>query len=104
MTAKQGITIASRILTTYFLTLAAFRLMDITAAIMSFMHNSSEGYLSSPSTGYYYRIEIETFAHIVLTIALALMMALAFYRCGPKIAQFLLPPIAGEDTEPGDAI
>jgi len=108
MTAKQGVTIASRILTAYFLALAGLRLMDIPVAIMALMHYSSilkgppDGYVATPSAVYFYRVEIESLSHSVLLIALTLMMALAFYHCGPKITQFLLPPIATEGSEPSD--
>jgi len=84
MTAKQCVTIASRILTAYFLVLAGSRLMDIPVAIMAFMHYSSvlksppDGYIPTPSATYYYRVEIESIAHSVLFIALTLMMALFF--------------------------
>lgn len=96
MSTKQGVTLASRILTVYFLTLCAYRISDLPIDLMSLFHNqamqgvSTSSIYAQASDSYYYRISIEAIGHSALIIALDLMMALIFYRCGPKVARFLL--------------
>jgi hypothetical protein len=99
MTTKQAVTMVSRVLTLYFLTLAAYRIIDLPLTLMSCQHYRMSDLASGSS--YAYRVEVENLARSVLTIALDLFVALTFFRCGPGISRFLLnEPKALEQGDP----
>ena len=88
MSKEQGATLASRILTIYFLTLAFYRATDLPIGLMSFLHYRHHVELEIGN--YLYRVAVEGLAHDALIIALDLLMAMVFFRCGPAVLRFLL--------------
>ena len=88
MSKEHGLMLASRIVTLYFLTLAFYRFTDLFVELMSFFHYRHYDELGT--SNYLYRVAIEGLAHSVLIIALDLLMAITFFRCGPTVVKFLL--------------
>jgi hypothetical protein len=41
-------------------------------------------------SNYLYRVAVESLAHDALIIALDLLIAMMFFRCGPAVLKFLL--------------
>ena len=98
MTAKQGLILVSRILTVYYLTLAAYRITDLPLVLLPLFQEQT--LLKNRADTYMQRFALESLAHAALIIGLDLMMALAFYQCGPRITRFLL----GQKTEDGSNV
>ncbi len=88
MSKETGAVIASRILAIYFMTLAFYRLTDIPVEVMAYLHYRH--YAEMGIGSYLYRVEVEALSHSVLIIAVDLLVALIFLRCGPPVVRFLL--------------
>jgi hypothetical protein len=95
MTAKQGVTLASRVLCIYFLIAAGFLITDLPPNVMAYLQYSAHDGYSHTSFNFQWNL-----AHIVFMITVYLLLALLFFRCGPKLTAFLLdesPAPEGEE-------
>ncbi len=94
LTREQAVLIASRLFACYLLFWAASDITALPREILTISHElrgpSSIGYstLSAFKASYYARTFILNFLENLLRIALLLMAAGWFYRCGPKIYSF----------------
>jgi hypothetical protein len=91
MSSRQAVVAASRVLCVYMLFWAVSNLIDLPGDILPLHQHLSvlstrpaipyDGYLSR-----YYSLRIET---LILKSALELFFAGIFYRCGPRVFQFM---------------
>jgi hypothetical protein len=94
MTSEQAIRIASRTIAAYLLFWAVSDASNLPREILSLVHEfqgpGGYGYsvLSAAKASYIVRLYILYLAENVLRIALWLMAAGWFYRCGPRIQRF----------------
>jgi len=93
MTTKQGVSLASRVLSVYFLSLAVSRSVEVASLIGSLLrlHSMERRYASY--IPYFPNLPV---IGAVIVFLVELVMAFLFYRCGPGVARFLL----GEEISP----
>jgi hypothetical protein len=98
MSKETGVVIASRVIVIYFLTLAFYRLTDVPVEIMAYLHYRHNDEIGVSS--YFYCVEVEALAHSALIIAVDLLMAWIFLRCGPSVVRLLLGQTKGSAQSP----
>lgn len=103
-THLQIIRVASRLFAAYLLFWAADDLTILPREVLSLaheMHNAAlaGAPLSAFAASYYLRCYVVEFMSNLLRIALLLLAAGWFYRCGPRIQRFFFPETAAPNTE-----
>jgi len=73
--------------------------------IASLLHewNLMPRFAAASQENYVYGIYIREVAVAILRLAIELFFAWWFYRCGPAVANFLLPSVDEEESEPTEA-
>ena len=106
LTTRQAILIASRLFAAYLLFWVITDVIAIPRELLSVTHYAREGTEFGTSLigvfhqSYLFREYVLNLLANILTIALWLMIAGWFYRCGPRIQNFLLPPETAEILSP----
>jgi hypothetical protein len=89
-TREQIVGIASRLFAAYLLFWVVDDLTELPREILSVIHNQKETFRTGMSlqSSYLLRVEMLYLLNNILHIALWLLAAGWFYRCGPKIQRF----------------
>ena len=106
LTTRQAILIASRLFAAFLLFWVIADVIAIPRELLSVVHYAREGTEFGTSLigvfhqSYLFREYVLSLLANIMTIALWLMIAGWFYRCGPRIQNFLLPPETAEIAPP----
>jgi len=98
MTYNDGVKIASRVAALYLIFWVISDAIDLPQEVMSLRHTLPDSIY--PQGGYFIRQALMLVARTVLKIALWLMAAIWFYKCGPGIQKFFGCDVQEEITQP----
>jgi hypothetical protein len=92
MSSRQAVVLASRVLCVYLIFWVVSNLIDLPADIFA-LHKHWSDLASGPDISYeryLFRYDSLRVEALILKSALELLFAGVFYRCGPRISQFLI--------------
>lgn len=91
MSAKQVVTVVSRVLSVYFLACLLYDLTYLSPQLFSFLRYQI-GLSTSVETSYWRNHYLISLCFLVLRVVALFFAVQWFYRCGPRIQRYFLAP------------